>query len=131
MSKNAAGVLLVDTLAALDKLYRNQRLEVRSLLIALDPEDPKTLPFWVTHLLKAHFAQKELADHLRVSRATISRWATQDETVPRSPAVRGLYVAGLRGLLDEAIGDPKPKRPPMAKPHGVQHHQRSSRNGPG
>src|SRR5262245_36775213 len=55
---------------------------VAACLASLDAAEPGNLTVAITALLKVGIEQKELAERLKVSRTTISRWAVGDN-LPR------------------------------------------------
>jgi len=89
-----------DGIDFLSKSHQNMYAGLVETIANLDKYSEESLHHAVALLILAHIEQKELSDHLRVSRTTINRWA-HGQNIPREPAFRAWLITRLLDILQQ------------------------------
>jgi hypothetical protein len=86
----------------LHNLKHRQFARLRVFIAQTDRQVPRAFSFVIAEMLQLGFDQKELSELLKVSRATISRWASESK-LPPHPDYRELVIVTIGRYLDRVL----------------------------
>ena len=123
MSKAPRAQSISSVAAELSGLRKQCRETLGAFIANADTQDSAVFAFVVKEMLAAGFEQKDLAEVLQVSRASISRWSNNSKLPPQA-FYRETLIAKLRSLLEEALAQ-RPQRSAGRDRTGHQHTRHS------